>query len=68
MTLKFYPTSSSELLDVQLGITTAQDLLADLGPPLKTHYREDDRMTIHSRLKSPEDEDEDSSCMLLDLT
>jgi len=35
-------------------------LIVELGPPLRTHYREDDRMTIHSRLKSSEDEDEDS--------
>lgn len=60
--LSCYPSSSSEPFEVQLGITTAQDLTVELGPPTTTHYREDDRMTIHSRLKLPDDEEEDSSC------
>ncbi|KAI0347234.1 UPF0183-domain-containing protein [Trametopsis cervina] len=32
---------------VRIGVTTAQDLSLDLGSPLRVHYREDDRMTIH---------------------
>ncbi|KAI0091985.1 UPF0183-domain-containing protein [Irpex rosettiformis] len=32
---------------IKLGVTTAQDLMLDLGSPLRIHYREDDRMTIH---------------------
>jgi len=46
--LRFYPTSSPPI-HVRLGVTTAQDLLSDLGPPLRTFYKEDDRMAIHGR-------------------
>ncbi|KAH9943487.1 UPF0183-domain-containing protein [Epithele typhae] len=48
VTLHFHP-SGSEPLRVLLGISTAQDLTCDLGPPLRIHYKEDDRMTIHAR-------------------
>jgi hypothetical protein len=47
VTLYFYP-SSAEPIHIRLGETTAQDLSLDLGPPLRVHYKEDDRMTIHS--------------------
>ena len=60
--LHFYPTATSEPFFVEIGITTAQDLSVELGAPPRTHYREDDRMHIHSRQKSNEDEDDDSSC------
>ncbi|KAI0702874.1 UPF0183-domain-containing protein [Cytidiella melzeri] len=43
---------------VRIGVTTAQDLTLDLGPPLRVHYREDDRMTIH---QSRRQEDTDIS-------
>ncbi|KAI0068824.1 UPF0183-domain-containing protein [Artomyces pyxidatus] len=46
--LRFHP-DPTDPVRVRLGITTAQDLLADLGPPLRTFYKEDDRMAIHSR-------------------
>ncbi|RPD67220.1 UPF0183-domain-containing protein [Lentinus tigrinus ALCF2SS1-7] len=46
--LYFYP-SGSPSIRVLLGSSTAQDLTCDLGPPLRVHYKEDDRMTIHSR-------------------
>ncbi|KAI0750740.1 UPF0183-domain-containing protein [Daedaleopsis nitida] len=46
--LHFYPTGSASI-GVLLGSSTAQDLTCDLGPPLRVHYKEDDRMTIHSR-------------------
>ncbi|KAI0774220.1 UPF0183-domain-containing protein [Fomes fomentarius] len=46
--LYFYPTGSASIR-VLLGSSTAQDLTSDLGPPLRIHYKEDDRMTIHSR-------------------
>ncbi|KAI0375581.1 UPF0183-domain-containing protein [Pilatotrama ljubarskyi] len=48
ITLYFYP-SGSEPTRILLGSSTAQDLTVDLGPPLRVHYKEDDRMTIHSR-------------------
>jgi hypothetical protein len=42
-------------------VTTAQDLLSDLGPPLRTFYKEDDRMAIHARSHS-EDQTPEPSC------
>lgn len=59
--LHFYPTATSESSFVEIGVTTAQDLSVELGAPSRTHYREDDRMHIHSRQRS-DDEEEDSSC------
>ncbi|KAI9001067.1 UPF0183-domain-containing protein [Trametes punicea] len=53
ITMHFYP-SSSEPVQVLLGATTAQDLVVDLGPPLRVHYKEDDRMTIHARSSQTE--------------
>lgn len=47
VTLYFYP-GESNALQVLLGTTTAQDLQVDLGPPIRVHYKEDDRMTIHA--------------------
>jgi phagosome assembly factor 1 len=44
-------------------VTTAQDLLSDLGPPLRTFYKEDDRMAIHARSHN-EDENPELSCTL----
>lgn len=34
----------SSSLDVVLHETTSQDLLLDLGPPLRKYWKEDDRM------------------------
>ncbi|OCH92937.1 UPF0183-domain-containing protein [Obba rivulosa] len=48
ITLHFHP-SISPPVRIRLGDSTAQDLVCDLGPPLRVHYKEDDRMTIHSR-------------------
>ncbi|KAI0677565.1 UPF0183-domain-containing protein [Trametes maxima] len=53
VTLQFYP-SGSEPVQVLLGSSTAQDLTVELGPPLRVHYKEDDRMTIHSRSSQSE--------------
>ncbi|GJE84192.1 UPF0183-domain-containing protein [Phanerochaete sordida] len=58
VTLKFYP-SSMPSVNVRIGITTAQDLTCDLGPPIRVHYREDNRMNIHSKSKE-EDPDIDT--------
>ncbi|KAI0732965.1 UPF0183-domain-containing protein [Fomitopsis betulina] len=55
--LYFYP-SGTEPVWVRLGETSAQDLACDLGPPLRVHHKEDDRMAIHSR-RAAEDEDVD---------
>jgi hypothetical protein len=51
-----FPTESRPI-HVQIGVTTAQDLTCELGAPLRVYYKEDDRMTIHARMKSPEVED-----------
>lgn len=45
--LHFFSPSSSPL-QIRLGETTAQDLNLDLGPPSRVHYKEDERMAIHS--------------------
>lgn len=58
--LRFHPTSSPPI-HVRLGVTTAQDLLSDLGPPLRTFYKEDDRMAIHARSHN-EDGSPELSC------
>ena len=60
--LHLYPTATSEPCFIEIGVTTAQDLSVDLGTPSRTHYREDDRMHIHSRQKTNDEEEEDSSC------
>ena len=61
--LRFYPLPS-EPIHIRLGITTAQDLACDLGSPLRTFYKEDDRMAIHSRTRSDED-NTDPSCTVV---
>ncbi|KAJ3521106.1 hypothetical protein NM688_g9064 [Phlebia brevispora] len=53
--LHFY-SSSAEPVRVRLGETTAQDLTCDLGPPMSVYYREDDRMTIHSKSRKEDEE------------
>ena len=45
-------------MHVKLGETTAQDLTLDLGPPLRVHYKEDERMSIHAKDNAPEAHDE----------
>ncbi|KAF8897631.1 hypothetical protein BD779DRAFT_1465771 [Infundibulicybe gibba] len=45
--LYFYPPSSQPI-HIRIGETTAQDLNLDLGPPLRVHYKDDERMIIHS--------------------
>ena len=42
-----------------LGTTTAQDLQVDLGPPIRVHYKEDDRMTIHATNQLEENKTQD---------
>ncbi|CCM03165.1 uncharacterized protein FIBRA_05287 [Fibroporia radiculosa] len=58
VTLYFFP-SSTESVQIRIGVSTAQDLSCDLGSPLRVHYKEDDRMTIHSR-KGNTDDDTDT--------
>ncbi|KAH9951641.1 UPF0183-domain-containing protein [Amylocystis lapponica] len=55
--LYLYP-STSEPIRVRIGVSTAQDLTCDLGPPLRVHYKEDERMTIHSRKGNSDDDAE----------
>ncbi|KAG6911189.1 hypothetical protein DXG01_003056 [Tephrocybe rancida] len=57
VTLYFHP-SSSHPVQVKLGETTAQDLTLDLGPPLRVHYKEDERMSIHATDNAPEANEE----------
>ncbi|KAH7914210.1 hypothetical protein BJ138DRAFT_1000739 [Hygrophoropsis aurantiaca] len=45
--LHFYPSTAAPL-HIRIGTTTAQDLNIDLGPQLRVHYKEDERMMIHS--------------------
>ncbi|KAF8639981.1 hypothetical protein AX17_001227 [Amanita inopinata Kibby_2008] len=54
ITLHFYPAGSLSM-HIRLEETTAQDLVLALGPPPRTHFKEDDRMTIHA---SSSDEDD----------
>ncbi|KAG6821619.1 hypothetical protein H0H93_000128 [Arthromyces matolae] len=53
VTLYFYPTSSRPI-HIRLGETTAQDLTLELGPPLRVHYKEDERMAIHAKDNPPD--------------
>ncbi|KAF8913994.1 hypothetical protein CPB84DRAFT_1758102 [Gymnopilus junonius] len=46
--LYFYPTTVTKPMHIRLGETTAQDLTVDLGPPLRVHYKDDERMKIHA--------------------
>ncbi|KAL4241914.1 PHAF1 family protein [Abortiporus biennis] len=41
--------ASSKALRIRIGVTTAQDLLCDLGQPKQVFYKQDDRMHIHSK-------------------
>ncbi|KDR83647.1 hypothetical protein GALMADRAFT_235961 [Galerina marginata CBS 339.88] len=55
--LYFYPTATSSPLHIRIGKTTAQDLTLDLGPPLRVHYKDDERMKIHAAIKASEPHD-----------
>ncbi|KZP32960.1 UPF0183-domain-containing protein [Athelia psychrophila] len=57
VTFHLYP-SSTPPINIRLGYTTAQDLNVDFGPPLRVHYKEDDRMTIHSTSRASEESNE----------
>ncbi|KAG8963958.1 hypothetical protein FRC03_002389 [Tulasnella sp. 419] len=51
ITIHFHvpPSASTSVppVTVRLGISTAEDLICDLGTPTRVHYKEDDRMAIH---------------------
>ncbi|KAF9515226.1 hypothetical protein BS47DRAFT_1342130 [Hydnum rufescens UP504] len=58
--LFFYSTAHDQPLPpvyIRIGHTTSEDLLCDLGPPLRVFYKEDDRMTIHAA-RGPQEPDE----------
>ena len=58
--LFFYTASHEQPLPpiyIRIGQTTSEDLLCDLGSPLRIFYKEDDRMTIHAA-KGPQEPDE----------
>ncbi|POW23046.1 hypothetical protein PSHT_00528 [Puccinia striiformis] len=51
----FHSSSSSrEIPDVKVSIgrSTSEDILCDFGAPLRTFWKEDDRMRIHTHLRS----------------
>lgn len=54
--LHFYP-SRSDPVKVTIGITSAQDLICDLGSPLRVYQKEDDRMAIHATTRPTEGEE-----------
>ncbi|CAE6485330.1 unnamed protein product [Rhizoctonia solani] len=51
----FTPESEDPPIHIRLGVTTAEDLTCDLGPPVLTHYKEDDRMSIHATAQDDEE-------------
>ncbi|KAJ7129561.1 hypothetical protein C8R44DRAFT_777077 [Mycena epipterygia] len=53
ITLEFHP-STTKPVHIRIGETTAQDLTMDLGPPIRVHYKDDERMTIHSTTRGGE--------------
>ncbi|KAB5594594.1 hypothetical protein CTheo_1916 [Ceratobasidium theobromae] len=54
--LHFYaPEQDGPPIHVRLGVTTAEDLTCDLGPPVLTHFKEDDRMAIHATAQDDEE-------------
>lgn len=66
--LHFFP-STSRPVHVRIGVTSAQDLTCDLRAPLRVYYKEDERMTIHSRNRTPDNSDDacDAQSFLLIL-
>jgi hypothetical protein len=60
VTLHFY--MSPKTIQVRIGETTAQDLILDLGIPPRIHYKDDERMKIHSVNRTASDENE-TGCM-----
>jgi hypothetical protein len=48
--LHFYalPPAQPRSISLRLGQTRSQDVLIDMGPPLRVHDKDDDRMAIHS--------------------
>lgn len=57
-TLYFHPIATSKPIHIRIGETTAQDLTLDLGPPLRVHYKDDERMKIHAAVKATEPDSE----------
>ncbi|CAE6443513.1 unnamed protein product [Rhizoctonia solani] len=51
----FTPESEDPPIHIRLGVTTVEDLTCDLGPPVLTHYKEDDRMSIHATAQDDEE-------------
>ncbi|KAG8999697.1 hypothetical protein FRB90_011975 [Tulasnella sp. 427] len=56
-------------VEIRIGETTAQDLIAEIGSPPRVHYKEDDRMLIHKSpaLNRMEDDDDEGSMPLPSL-
>lgn len=58
VTLHMYPTTAAPV-SIELGSTTVQDLILDLGRPAQVFYKTDDRMKIHSDSTSGSDTEAD---------
>ena len=66
VTLYFHSTTATKPIHIRIGQTTAQDLSVELGPPPRVHYKDDDRMTIHSTSRAT-DEASETNCMSVSL-
>ncbi|CAD6572241.1 MAG: hypothetical protein CYPHOPRED_004757 [Cyphobasidiales sp. Tagirdzhanova-0007] len=40
--------NSAEPVKIELGTSSAEDLICELGPPVRTYWKEDHRLSIHS--------------------
>ncbi|CAG8623001.1 4756_t:CDS:2, partial [Funneliformis caledonium] len=46
--VNFLNNSNNATTEIVLNVTTPQDLLVDIGSPLRTFFKEEDKMRIHS--------------------
>jgi hypothetical protein len=54
--------SGEEVLEVDFGKTSSQDLLLDLGPPIRKYWKEDDRMARMWGTMGGGNADDDGDC------
>jgi hypothetical protein len=62
VTLHMYPTTAAPV-SIELGTTTVQDLILDLGRPAQVFYKTDERMKIHSESSSGPETEADCECV-----
>ncbi|KAG8919882.1 hypothetical protein FRC01_001052 [Tulasnella sp. 417] len=53
--------SQTAPVEIRIGETTAQDLIAEIGSPPRVHYKEDDRMLIHKSAAATQNGEDDDS-------